>query len=175
MLCEQQPLLASYLRSRYDGNGAKLFEDANRFYTFSRVLKKIIYDDLLQQAYIVVDALDEFIASRDQLVRFTTQHAIAFPRVKQIASSRNIPTIENFLEIDGPNNSNKFNTSEIKLSLEVTQNARQVTHSVEAFIDYKLSNIRSLQDDYNIRGRVRDAMREKANGTFLRVALRDLV
>ena len=140
------------------------------------MLEKIIYDDRLQQAYIVIDALDECIVGRDQLLRFIAQHAMALPRVKWIVSSRNIPTIENLLEIDGPSNSNKFNTSEIKLSLEVTQNARQVTLAVEAFIDYKLSNIRSLQYDYNILGRVRDAMRGKqtARSYGLRLLLRSL-
>jgi hypothetical protein len=85
--------------------------------------------------------------------------------VKWIVSSRNIPEIESLLEIDGSGGSG------VKLSLEVTQNAEQVARAVEAFIDYKLSNIRSLQDDDGTRSQVRDVIREKANGTFLWVAL----
>jgi hypothetical protein len=80
--------------------------------------------------------------------------------VKWIVSSRNVTEIENLLEIDG---------SEVKLSLEVTQNAVQVARAVDAFIDHKLSSIRSL--DPITRNQVRDIMRKKANGTFLWVAL----
>ena len=162
LLCIQQPLLASHLRARYDHAGTNLFQDANSFYVLSGILKSMIQDERLQKVYLIVDALDECIAERDQLLRFIARCAAISPRVKWIVSSRNVTDIENLLEING---------SEVKLSLEVTQNAEQVARAVEAFIDHKLSNIRSLRDEHNMMRRVRDAMREKANGTFLWVAL----
>jgi len=122
----------------------------------------------------VVDALDECVAHRDRLLRLIASHAVASPRVKWIVISRIIREIENILEIDGPDISDSSAASkgsEVKLSLEVTQNAEQVACAVEAFIKFKLSNIPSLRDDYDTRRWVRETMREKANGTFLWVAL----
>jgi hypothetical protein len=84
--------------------------------------------------------------------------------MKWLVSSRNIDEIENLLEIDG-------SASEVKLSLEVTQNAEQISRAIDTFIDFKLSSIRCLRDDCNTRSRVREVMREKADGTFLWVAL----
>ena len=165
LLCIQQPPLASHLRARYDHAGVRLFQSANSFFALSKVLESIMYDKRLQRAYLVVDALDECMTDRDQLLRFIAGHCVALPRVKWIVSSRNIAAIENLLEIDSSDG------SEVKLSLEVTQNAEQVARAVEAFIDHKLSNIRSLQDDHDTRAQVREVMRGKANGTFLWVAL----
>ena len=129
------------------------------------MLENIIQDERLQTAYLMVDALDEYMTDRDLLLRFIAGHAVASPRVKWVVSSRNIPEIQNLLEIDSPNG------LEVKLGLEVTQNAGQVACAVDAFIDYKLSNMRSLQEEHETRDRLRDIMREKANGTFLWVAL----
>jgi hypothetical protein len=170
-LCEQQPLLASHLRARYDHAGAKLFQDANSFYALSKVLENMIQDERLQRAYLAVDALDECIADRDQLLRYIARHRVPSPCVKWIVSSRNIPEIEDILEMSASDDSDDSSGSEVKLSLEVTQNAEQVTRAVEAFIDHKLSNMRSLRHDHKTRGLVRDIMQKKANGTFLWVAL----
>ena len=167
-LCDQQPLLASHLRARYDHAGARLFQDANSFYALSKVLENILQDDRLQRAYLVVDALDECVAGRDQLLRLITGHVIASPRIKWIVSSRNVPEIENLLKME---TSDDPHGPEVRLSLEVTQNADQVALAVNAFIDHRLSAIGPLQVDHETRSQVRDVIREKANGTFLWVAL----
>ena len=91
--------------------------------------------------------------------------------MKWIVSSRNIPEIEDILEMSASDDSDDSSGSEVKLSLEVTPNAEQVTRAVEALIDHKLSNMRSLRDDHGMRRQVRDIMLKKANGTFLWVAL----
>lgn len=168
ILCDQQPSLASHLRRPYDHAGVKLFQDANSFYALSKVLENILQDERLQRVHLVVDALDECMAGQDQLLRFIAGHGMASPRVKWIVSSRNVPRIESLLKIGSPDYSPG---SEVKLSLEVTQNADQVALAVNAFIDHKLSNIPSLRADHEMRSQVRDAIREKANGTFLWVAL----
>ena len=163
LLCIQQPSLASHLRARYDHAGAKLFQDANRFFALSKVLEGMLQDKRLQRAYLLIDALDECMVDRDRLLRFIAGHTTS-PRIKWIISSRNIPEIESFLDIDGSG-------SEVKLSLEIAQNAEQVAQAVDMFIDYKLSKLRSLRADCDTRGRVREVMHKKANGTFLWVAL----
>ena len=168
ILCIKQPSLTSHLHDRYDHAGAKLFQDANSFYALSKVLKNILQDERLQRVYLAVDALDECMADQDQLLRFIAGPEMASPRVRWLVSSRNISRIENLLKTDSPEG---FPGSEVRLSLEVTQNAEQVALAVSGFIDHKLSTIGSLQKDRKTRDQVRDIMREKANGTFLWVAL----
>ncbi|KAL2104446.1 hypothetical protein VUR80DRAFT_727 [Thermomyces stellatus] len=168
ILCHEQPPLASHLRARYDHAGAKLFQDANSFYALSEVLENILQDQRLQRAYLAVDALDECMTDQDQLLRFITGPGMASPRVRWLVSSRNIPKIENLLQM---NSHGGLPGSEVRLSLEVTQNAEQVALAVSAFIDHKLSTIASLQEDHKTRDQVRDVLRKKANGTFLWVAL----
>jgi len=174
LLCAQQPWLASHLRARYDQAGTKLFNDANTFYSLARVLESILCDKRLKRLYLVVDALDECVVGRDQLLRLISDHAVASSRIKWIVSSRNVPEIEDALEINSPDDSGGYAASagsDITLSLEVTQNAEQVERAVEAFIDHKLSNIRSLHAEQKTKRQLQDAIRKKANGTFLWVAL----
>jgi hypothetical protein len=172
MLCEQLPLLVSHLRARYEHAGANLFQDANSFYALSKTLENMMHDERLQRAYLVIDALDECMADRDKLLRFIARNTVASPCVKWIISSRrNIAEIENILEMSASDDSDDSSSSEVKLSLEVAQNAEQVARAVKAFIDHKLSNMRSLREDHETRSRVRDVMQNKANGTFLWVAL----
>ena len=168
MLCDQQPLLASHLRARYDYAGAKLFQDTNSFYALSEVLVNILHDERLQRAYLMVDALDECIADQDQLLRFIVTRRMPSPRVKWIVSSRNVPKIEDLLTIDSPNG---CPGSDIRLSLESTQNADKVAVAIKAFINHKLSTFKSLQEDYKTRQQLRNMMYGKANGTFLWASL----
>jgi hypothetical protein len=57
------------------------------------------------------------------------------------------------------------------LSLEVTQNAEEISRSVSAYVDFRISQLESLQENQNLRNKVRDTLRKKANGTFLWVAI----
>jgi len=166
LLCTQQPWLASHLHDRYDASVA-LLADANTFHVLAKSLKSIIHDNRLQKVYLVVDALDECVVDRDrdQLLRLIAEYIVASPHVKWILSSRNTSNIENALAICSTTD------SEIRLNLEVTQSATQISQAVEAFIDHKLSAIASLGDKHNIRKYLQQVMREKANGTFLWVAL----
>jgi hypothetical protein len=62
----------------------------------------------------------------------------------------------------------------MKLSLELPQNARLVANAVNYYIDFKVSRVRSLQNDDEERSLVpivRDLIGQKANDTFLWVAL----
>ncbi|RYP25887.1 hypothetical protein DL768_011651 [Monosporascus sp. mg162] len=154
--------LVSHLRTRYDHAGSKLFQDANSFFALSEVLENMLRDESLAGAYLVVDALDECVTDRERLLKLIAHHAAASPHIKWIVSSRNRSEIEQNLKMD---------SSGLKLGLEITQNAEQVSHAVNAYIDFKLSELQSLQDDDERKNRVRNIMREKANGTFLWVAL----
>ncbi|RYP58994.1 hypothetical protein DL770_010308 [Monosporascus sp. CRB-9-2] len=162
LLGVQHAPLVSHLRTSYDLAGPKLFEDANSFFALSKVLENMLRDKSLAGAYLVVDALDECVADRERLLKLIARHAAASPHVKWIVSSRNRHEIEQGLKMDG---------SGVKLGLEIAQNAEQVSRAVNAYVDFKVSELQSLQNDINRRNRVRDIMCKKSNGTFLWVAL----
>jgi hypothetical protein len=81
------------------------------------------------------------------------------PRVKWVVSSRNNSDIEAQLSL----------YNEQRLSLEL--NAKQVSHAVEIFIYHKVSQLTKIGDDSTLQEQVRNQVREKADGTFLWVAL----
>ncbi|RYP02629.1 hypothetical protein DL764_005711 [Monosporascus ibericus] len=160
LLGVQNLSLLSHLRKRYDTARSKLFEGPNVFFSLSKVLEDMLREASLSRAYIVIDALDECEKELPQLLKFIAENSSASPCVKWIVSSRNRPEIEQQLKLDD---------SGMKLSLELTQNAEQVAHAVNAYIDFKISELPLLDD--NVKVQVRDIMRQKADGTFLWVAL----
>ncbi|RYP43341.1 hypothetical protein DL768_009975 [Monosporascus sp. mg162] len=153
----RNPSLLSYLRKRYDTARSKLFEDANAFFALSEVLEGMLRHSSLSRVYIVIDALDECVAGMEMLLNFILRNTSESPRVKWIVSSRN--HVEQRLDNSG-----------ITLSLELTQNAKQVADAVNAYIDFKISELPSLDNNVH-KPYVRDTMRQKADGTFLWVAL----
>lgn len=77
-------------------------------------------------------------------------------------SSRNEPEIEKKL---------RYDERQTRLSLELQENAEQVSRAVNSFIDAKLSSLELLQQHPELRDNVRSILYKKANGTFLWVAL----
>lgn len=161
LLADQQPSLVSHLRKKYDHAGKSLFEDANSWVALSDIFKNIIQDTDLKTTYLVIDALDECVTDLPKLLAFIVDTSSSSACVKWLLSSRNVLHIEQKL------GSADEQTS---LSLELKENAEQVSHAVDVYINDKLSRLESLQDD-GLRDRVRDILQRKANGTFLWVAL----
>ncbi|RYP36840.1 hypothetical protein DL767_003230 [Monosporascus sp. MG133] len=158
LLGVRNPSLLSHLRKRYDIAGSKLFEDANAFFALSEILGGMLRDSSLSRVYIVIDALDECETDLSRLLKFIIHNTAASPRVNWIVSSRNRPEIEQALKPAGQN---------AGLSLEL--NADSVSDAVKKYIDFKISKLPTLDDNDKVQ--VRDIMRQKANGTFLWVAL----
>lgn len=82
------------------------------------------------------------------------------PRVKWIISSRN-----NITE------SRKLNNSQSILSLELQENAVFMSRAISTYIADMTSRIESLQNDASLQEYVRRVLHQKAEGTFLWVAL----
>jgi hypothetical protein len=80
--------------------------------------------------------------------------------IKWIVSSRNRDDIEQCLGVDD---------SHTRLSLEL--NADHISHAVDVYIDYKVSQLVSLRNDKALQETVRDQMHQKSDDTFLWVAL----
>ncbi|KAM0473872.1 hypothetical protein ACHAPX_007920 [Trichoderma viride] len=59
MIVIQRPLLISHVREKYDSSGKKLFNDGNAWEALSKILMAILKDPRLNDAILVIDALDE--------------------------------------------------------------------------------------------------------------------
>jgi hypothetical protein len=164
LLARQQPRLLSHI-GKYIDSGNSL-SDANSWVALSDILAEMLKDPNLKATYLVVDALDECVVDLPKLLDFVVR--ISSDRVKWLLSSRNEITIERKLG---------FDDRRTRLSLELKANAMQVSQAVSIYIEDKLSDLEALQDDTLLedgallKDRVRDILREKANGTFLWVAL----
>ncbi|KAL7926408.1 hypothetical protein ACQKWADRAFT_328206 [Trichoderma austrokoningii] len=156
LLADQQPSLISYIRSSYDKAGQALFDGANAWYKLSQILSDLLCDNELPPVYIIIDALDECTTGRTEFLHLI-QTLSNLPKVKLLVSSRNWPEIGGKL------------VNEMNLSLEV--NAGLVKTAVELYISYKASQLPILQDEPELKEEVCRRMRNKANGTFLWVAI----
>jgi hypothetical protein len=162
LLVNQQPSLILHIRKKHDHAGKALFEDANAWVALSEIFTNILQDPSLNSTYLVIDALDECVADLPKLLDFIVQKSFISSRVKWIVASRNNTNIERRL---------RLNDSGTRLSLELGENARQVSRAVATYIDYYLSELPELQHNMPLRDSVQKKMQQKANGTFLWVSL----
>jgi hypothetical protein len=122
----------------------------------------MLQDPSLNSIYLIVDALDECVTGLPELLDFIVLMSSISSYVKWIVSSRNEAYIEQRLQLDD---------SGIRLSLELKENAAQVSRAVNAYIDYCLSELPELKHDTLLQDLVRKKIQRKANGTFLWVSL----
>lgn len=94
MLIQQQPLLASHVRKRYNNVGKSLFEDANAWVALTEMFTDVLQDPSLNTTYLIVDALDECVTDLPKLLNFVAEQSSVTSRVKWLFSSRNRPEIE---------------------------------------------------------------------------------
>ena len=161
LLIDQQPSLISHVQKRYDHAGKTLFKDANAWIALSEIFTNVLQDLSLKRTYFIVDALDECVTDLPKLLDFIVQKSCV-SHVKWLVSSRNDINIERKLWVDD---------SRMRLSLELKQNAEQVSRAVNVYIDHSLSKLTQIQHDKRLRDSVRERMQRKANGTFLWVSL----
>jgi hypothetical protein len=154
LLVSQQPSLVSHLRKKYDQAGQSNFEDANAWIASSDIFINMTQELDLKTSYLVVDALDECANGLPRLLDLIIDTSVS-SSVKWLVSSRHEVQIEHKL---------RSVNAETRLSLELKQNAEQVSQAVEAYIDHKLSILESIGDD-SLRSQVQDVLRQKANGT----------
>ncbi|KAJ5808765.1 hypothetical protein N7474_010034 [Penicillium riverlandense] len=187
MLLRQEKSLIHHLDA-FKGNQSNAFNDGSAFFKLKKIFLQILQDSSLGRVYFVIDALDE--CKREEpglgqllnLVTETTKN----DKVKWLLSSRNEHEIETFLG---------KGTTHFQLSLEV--NSAAVKHAVNAYIDRKVSDLDEkyrtdyksilapkLQSQYEAErakqlenelsqtlGQFKGKLKEKADGTFLWVAL----
>ncbi|EXL51561.1 hypothetical protein FOCG_09485 [Fusarium oxysporum f. sp. radicis-lycopersici 26381] len=162
LLIVQQPSLISHVRKKYDHAGKGLFEDVNAWWALCEIFTKILQDpNLKNTTFLTIDALDECESDLTKLLDLIVQHSSS-ARVKWLVSSRNKSDIEQKLKIDRPR---------VRLDLELKQNAECVSQAVDTYIRHGVSQLSSIQDDQGLQNELQEAMRQKANETFLWVSL----
>ncbi|KAH7187188.1 quinon protein alcohol dehydrogenase-like superfamily [Fusarium oxysporum] len=148
LIVYQQPSLIPHIRKKYDHAGKGLFEDVNAWWALSEILANILQDPNLKSTFLIIDALDECEIDLSKLLDLIAQHSSS-SRVQWLVSSRNKWDIEQKLR----------------------QNAECVSQAVDTYIWHSISRLPSIQDDQGRQDELRQAIREKANGTFLWVSL----
>lgn len=164
MLLRQEKLLIRHL-DKFKDTVSKLFEDRNAFYDLKETFRNMLDDNVLQRAYIVIDALDE---CRDgepgisQLLDLISELSETNDKVKWLVSSRSIPHIESHLEEHG---------TRTRLSLEL--NSDSVASAVEVYKQkYPATRYANIQEKLEeLQVNLAKELREKTAGTFLWVAL----
>ncbi|WXC58467.1 hypothetical protein SNK03_004366 [Fusarium graminearum] len=149
LLVVQQPCLLSHLRSNIHWDSRVAIED---------LFRKIVADPVLEEAYLIVDALDE---CREDLEFLLEMLSSPVPRIKWIVSSRNRVEIEEAL---------KQSSSRLALSLEL--NEESVSQAVRHFIDHRTRDLaRKKKLKAEVAQKVHRHLIQHANGTFLWVGL----
>ncbi|KAL7894786.1 WD40-repeat-containing domain protein [Trichoderma sp. SZMC 28014] len=162
MLVDQQPALMHHIRSKYDASGKGLFLGGNSWFALSEIFSDMLKDPALTHAYLLIDALDECVSNREPLLDLVVQNLSTSSRVKWILSSRNWPEIERQL-------AESEDLERISLSLEV--NADLVSRAVDAYIEHEISQLGVIKYHPALKDQMQQQMQQKANGTFLWVAL----
>ncbi|KIL83578.1 beta transducin-like protein [Fusarium avenaceum] len=161
LLARQQESLESHIRKKYDEAGQPLFEDQNAWDALSEILVNMLKDPGLKKTYLIIDALDECkFKELPHLLQFIKQNMS--PIVKWVISSRHDPSI-----------SQRISTypSLASLNLEDEHHAKHVSNAVQHYIDDRLSKLNPIKDEPGLHRELHEVMQEKAQGTFLWVAL----
>jgi len=155
--------LIRHLEAKHDHTGKQLFDDANvnAFSALSGVLHHMLCDPTLPPTYLFVDALDECQDGLSELLRFVRKIAsTASSPVRWVLTSRNWHDIQQELS---------FEDSRTTLSLEL--NADHVSRAIDVYIQHKVSQLELIRHNQDLQRRIRNELQEKAEGTFLWVAL----
>ena len=160
-LVNQKRKLIRHVRKSYDSAGRRLFEDGNALYALRMVFLDMLKDPSLGNVYFMVDALDECDPKILELLEWIIhKNSEVSPKIKWLTTSRNEPA---FIEQLGRGH-------QLHTSLEL--NSLHVTRAVAKFIDYKINELADLKSyTSELQAFVRKSLLEKAEGTFLWVAL----
>ncbi|KAM0270876.1 hypothetical protein ACHAQH_009277 [Verticillium albo-atrum] len=159
-LIDEEPPLISHVRTKYDKAGGSLFNDVNSWFALSQILTNMLSDPLLEHKVLIVDALDECVTDRQQLLDFISSSA-SLSRAKWIVSSRNWRAIEEIIDNAAQS---------VRLSLEL--NEASISAAVQIYILHKVEQL-TTKKKYNstTRDAVQHHLLSNANDTFLWVAL----
>ncbi|KAM0554845.1 hypothetical protein ACHAPJ_006580 [Fusarium lateritium] len=160
VLLDYQPSLLSILRPYYDKKKEKLFNSVNSSEIIGEILTNMLKHPSLQDAILVLDALDECKFKRTKLAKLVCDLSKSCS-AKWVISSRDWPEIQQELGLA---------QGLISLSLEDEQ--EPVSKAVKSYIRIRVDELaRKWGDDAKLKESVFDYMNSHADNTFLWVAL----
>jgi GTPase SAR1 family protein len=157
----QEKALLHILQERHKEAGKRLFEGPNALYALFAILEQLVQKSSHPRIYLIVDALDECDFELGQLLKKIFDNRISSnSKVKWLVTSRNETHIKEAI----------ITKSHLCTSLEL--NSDHVGRAVLAFIEFKVSDLAGGKKySPELRSYMRNSMVEKAEGTFLWVAL----
>lgn len=161
ILVENNRSLLRHVRARYDSTGKDLFEDVNAWSALVSVFTQILEDSYLESVYFVIDALDECLDGRQNLLDLIVETSTTYRKMKWVISSRNEYDI-----IESLNSATQI----APISLEL--NEASVSEAVNAFIRHKVALLEKRKGyTPETRDEVYRHLYSNSEGTFLWVAL----
>ncbi|KAJ5338643.1 hypothetical protein N7452_005371 [Penicillium brevicompactum] len=189
-LVVQHPTLITYLRKEYDNAGANMFNSNRAFYSLNKIFLNMLQDPRVDTIYLMLDALDECQTDQAGLLRLIRETMLIPSRkVKWLITSRHGVRIDQLHDV--------YAQSELNLD---RNEEGQISNAVGMYINHKLNDLfkryekvyekrdkderetqgqaydpstlrLALEALNNVRAEVASVIREKANDTFLWVAL----
>ena len=161
LLATQNPVLARYLRKRYDETSSRPFEGPNALYGLWRTLSEIAQDPSHPRVYLMVDALDECDSQSLETFLKLLSHSELSSKVKWVVTSRNETNIIEHLQ-----------RGHLGHNMSLELNSSHVSEAVTFFINYKVNSL-AAQKNYRseLQSSIKEYLIEHADGTFLWVAL----
>ncbi|KAL7908970.1 hypothetical protein GGI35DRAFT_469757 [Trichoderma velutinum] len=156
-MLKTHPTILSRIRENYEDGPKGQLDGPNALVILCDIFETIIKDPDLTDVICVVDALDECMEDCRHLLSLIIKTS---NRVKWLISSRNEKDLEKELD-QVPQ----------RLILELTQNAEQISMSIDAYIKYHIQEIDALKNDEQLQEKTLNVLKSKAEGTFLWVAL----
>lgn len=153
--------LLRHVRARYDSAGKDLYEDINAWSALVSILTEILEDSALKGVYLVIDALDECLEGREEMIDLIIEKSSTHRKVRWIISSRN--------ELDIVE---RLDPTACVASISLELNETHVSEAVNIFIRYKVGLLRTKKNyTPETSDEVYRHLFSNSQGTFLWVAL----
>ncbi|KAL7945781.1 NACHT domain-containing protein [Trichoderma barbatum] len=151
-------LLLSSIDSKY-GQQMGHLNGPNGWNILCDIFEDVTLSSALSDPVCIVDALDECEHNCKSLLNLIVKTS---GHVKWLLSSRNVKDIERGFRAIEPSR---------RLSLELKENAANVSKSVDVYVNHCVTDVDALENDEELRIKTTAILKEKASGTFLWVAL----
>ncbi|KAK4139138.1 uncharacterized protein C8A04DRAFT_40952 [Dichotomopilus funicola] len=165
LLLLQQPRLISHLLQKYKESGADLFREQNAFIALSEAFRNMLKDPKLLPVYLAVDALDECVQGRSDVIDLISTSLNLSQKVRWLLSSR--PEVDLLAGLK-EQSVNSFNPSSSLVELDT----QRLEEPVNAYINHKLMELKYREGyDDHVLAEISHEVRQRAENTFLWVAL----
>lgn len=154
LLLRRHQTLLSHIRAEFE---YRFNDGPNAWIVLCEIFEMIIEDPSFENSIFIVDALDECLKDCSALLRFIIKTG---DRVKWLLSSRHEKEIERELRSMAP--------SQV---LDLEYNAECISKSINIYIHSRIQEVTAFEEDKELQDKALTILKDKANGTFLWVAL----